>query len=83
MEVKCAQMSEVIPEKIGILAIDVRKGARLVNESEVPSVRAFWMLALMSWVDDTIGSGLHLGLGHTECVVPLKQPSGGVSWMPI
>lgn len=67
----------------GILAIEVRERARLVSESEVPHVWAFWMLAPMSWVDDTTGSGLHLGLGHTEFVVPLKQPSGGVSWVPV
>lgn len=35
----------------GILAVEVREGARLVTESEVPSLLALWVLALMSWVD--------------------------------
>lgn len=54
-----------------------------MSESEIPHVQAFWMLQLMSWVGDTTGSGLHLVLGHAELVVPLKQSSGGVSWVPV
>lgn len=58
----------------GMLAVGVRGGARLVNESEAPRLLAFWVLALMSWVDDRTRSGLHLGLGPAEFVVPLRQP---------